>query len=468
VFTNNVAGGGGAFGGIATGLLVYNSHFTGNQAADDTSGGTPDIVRGHGGALHLDGVTNGFNPDSRREVTICGSTFEDNTAVRGGGAIKVTVSDNKGTRAVYERSTFRNNRLVRVPPTEGHGGAIYHIEDDRPKDENDPGGFDEDNIEISGSTFEENYAYKQGGAVWITVLGRGSIVNSTFSRNKASESGSQRVGQGGAVIISGGIIDIINSTFAENFATFQGGAVFIGRENDKKIVTLTNSIFVDNVLDPNMKTDQSTTEWQGYHTNTALRDGGQNIQYPEKKPIFENTVNNNITENPIFVNPQLGPLADNGGPTQTLAPQSGSPAIDAGAAGCPATDQRGAPRVGPCDIGAVEFGAEAPPLPGSLKLTHIQPVLFEQGSASEVTLEVYGEGFTAESVIRLDGTDRPTTFVDAEQLTTTLSGADLESVGSASISVYDPASGTAGEETEAQTFHVVATLETLYLPITSR
>lgn len=60
--------------------------------------------------------------------------------------------------------------------------------------------------------------------------------------------------------------------------------------------------------------------------------------------------------------PRLGPLAANGGPTRTLAPGPGSPAIDHGgtpATGCPATDQRGVPRPqGPaCDIGAVEVGA---------------------------------------------------------------------------------------------------------------
>jgi hypothetical protein len=56
-------------------------------------------------------------------------------------------------------------------------------------------------------------------------------------------------------------------------------------------------------------------------------------------------------------NPQLGPLADNGGPTQTMSPLIGSPAIDAGTdSGCPATDQRGVarPQGASCDIGAVE------------------------------------------------------------------------------------------------------------------
>jgi len=57
-------------------------------------------------------------------------------------------------------------------------------------------------------------------------------------------------------------------------------------------------------------------------------------------------------------NPLLGPLADNGGKTLTLALLPGSPAINAGTnVGCPATDQRGVPRpqFGTCDIGAYEF-----------------------------------------------------------------------------------------------------------------
>jgi hypothetical protein len=55
----------------------------------------------------------------------------------------------------------------------------------------------------------------------------------------------------------------------------------------------------------------------------------------------------------------LGPLADNGGPTQTHALLPGSPAIDAGDnTACPATDQRGVTRPlgAACDIGAYEFG----------------------------------------------------------------------------------------------------------------
>ncbi|MEJ8672811.1 choice-of-anchor Q domain-containing protein [Streptomyces sp. MS1.AVA.1] len=53
--------------------------------------------------------------------------------------------------------------------------------------------------------------------------------------------------------------------------------------------------------------------------------------------------------------PLVGPLADNGGPTDTVALLPGSLALDA-ADGCPATDQRGVarPQGAACDIGAYE------------------------------------------------------------------------------------------------------------------
>jgi hypothetical protein len=57
------------------------------------------------------------------------------------------------------------------------------------------------------------------------------------------------------------------------------------------------------------------------------------------------------------VNPLLGPLANNGGPTDTRALSVGSPAINAGdGASCASADQRGFARpAGACDIGAFEY-----------------------------------------------------------------------------------------------------------------
>jgi hypothetical protein len=65
----------------------------------------------------------------------------------------------------------------------------------------------------------------------------------------------------------------------------------------------------------------------------------------------------------------LGPLADNGGPTQTHALLPSSPAIDAGDNnGCPPTDQRGVARPSglACDIGAYEVEGEPAALQGDV------------------------------------------------------------------------------------------------------
>ena len=58
----------------------------------------------------------------------------------------------------------------------------------------------------------------------------------------------------------------------------------------------------------------------------------------------------------LAIDPRLGALADNGGPTMTHALLAGSPAINAGSADdCPSDDQRGELRDdGACDIGAFE------------------------------------------------------------------------------------------------------------------
>jgi predicted outer membrane repeat protein len=148
-------------------------------------------------------------------------------------------------------------------------------------------------------------------------------------------------------------VDIFNALFANNHASYQGGALFGGSDT---AVTLTNTIFYNNTL--NAQTLPSETKWQGYHTNRTLIDGGNNIQYPRYKPDFPgNDVNNLITSAPIFADPLLLGLASNGGPTQTMALQAGSPAINyAVASKCPAFDQRGFVRQDSCDIGPFEYG----------------------------------------------------------------------------------------------------------------
>jgi hypothetical protein len=65
----------------------------------------------------------------------------------------------------------------------------------------------------------------------------------------------------------------------------------------------------------------------------------------------------------IAADPRLGPLQDNGGPTRTMAPLAGSPALDAGTTnGAPVSDQHGAARDAKPDLGAFESVSPLAPL----------------------------------------------------------------------------------------------------------
>lgn len=338
-FISNEAGSGGAFGGIATGLFIFNSRFGGNSAVDNSTEG---IVKGHGGAIHLDGVTNSYNPSSNRRVHICGSIFEDNTAIRGGGAMKVTVSDNKGTLATYEKSAFINNISSGSSGIEGQGGAIYHIEDDQ------NGGSQEKNIELFQCLFQGNNGWQQGGGAWFTILGKGDIINNTFFQNSAVSSD---LGKGGGLVISSGTYNIINNTFVENYAWFHGGGIQASNSAD---MTLQNNLFVDN---------ESVRDWACYQTNRAAdHDGGGNFQYPaDRYNQSGSPADCDVSANPIVDNPSLRALADNSGPTMTMALPQNSHAVGAGTTiNAPIIDQRGYERKIPIDSGAFQYNIWPP------------------------------------------------------------------------------------------------------------
>ncbi len=166
-------------------------------------------------------------------------------------------------------------------------------------------------LTITGSTFSDNQAF-QGGA--IANFGTLEATSSTFSGNQADF--------GGAIAHSG-TVTITSSTFSTNLAPTVGGTLYHGSGT----VNVVSSLMVDG--------DCSGT----------FTDGGNNLSF-------------SATGCPgIVADPQLGPLQNNGGPTDTMLPATDGPAVDAYAAPCAtATDQRGIARPqGPlCDIGATE------------------------------------------------------------------------------------------------------------------
>ncbi len=112
---------------------------------------------------------------------------------------------------------------------------------------------------------------------------------------------------------------------------------------------LTNSIIAHNTGSNPWSIQQNCT--------VSLTDGGGNLQYPQRTTNLWNDYE--CLAGQTAVDPLLGLLSDNGGPTLSIPLLPGSPAINGGVnAPCPTTDQRGYLRVdGQCDAGAYEVDA---------------------------------------------------------------------------------------------------------------
>jgi hypothetical protein len=183
-----------------------------------------------------------------------------------------------------------------------------------------------------------------------------TVTNCTFSDNDASGL------HGGGIWNLRGTLTVTNSTFSENHAggaedpPNSGGG---GIGNDGTL-TVTNTIVANN----------TGGDCVNFSEGAAVTDGGHNlIEDAENACGLTNGVNGNL----IGVDPMLDPagLADNGGPTQTIALLPDSPAIDDGdpevCANPPVNslDQRGYVRPGVghtvCSIGAYEADAIPPP-----------------------------------------------------------------------------------------------------------
>ncbi len=107
--------------------------------------------------------------------------------------------------------------------------------------------------------------------------------------------------------------------------------------------------------------NESERDWACYQINREANiDNGGNLQYPKERFNQSNTPDDcKITPTVIIADPQPQNLADNGGPTMTIAIPQGSPAINAGSnTGAPSSDQRGYTRDGQCDIGADAYTTE--------------------------------------------------------------------------------------------------------------
>lgn len=212
------------------------------------------------------------------------------------------------------------------------------------------------------------------GGGGIANLGRMSISDSTVNNNFATAGPYRGAGgiTNGATGISNAFIEIVNTSISGNSTdgVFGGG----GLSNRKESVALV----VNSTVSGNVSLDDEgggvSTEIGGSTTfiNTIVaQNQNGDCRPPDDESLAPMSGGNNLDSDGTCgldgpgdisgVDPLLGALVDNGGPTETHALLAGSPAINAGDSDqCPETDQRGAPRDDECDIGAYEADAVVP------------------------------------------------------------------------------------------------------------
>jgi CSLREA domain-containing protein len=216
-----------------------------------------------------------------------------------GGSAKITVSGNNAVR-VFEvgTSTISGAKLTLNNLTVANGRAILG------------GGIlneSSNTLTVRNSTLSGNSARAAGGDIHNNSPGTLTVRNSTLWGNSATED----FGTGGSISSNGGSATLKNTIVANS----PSGGNCSG--------TVTNGGY-------NLDSDGSC----GFGTTNHSLSG--------------------TTDNPL--NPQLGSLANNGGPTLTHALLAGSPAIDKGNSFGATTDQRGVarPQGAAPDIGSFE------------------------------------------------------------------------------------------------------------------
>jgi hypothetical protein len=445
-------GAGGAIHILQSGLTIEDSSFVGNTAIGAAPGNS------FGGAISIDGLD---GEGGRFRVTR--SVFRDNRAYNSGGAIHLNMYENS-SRAEIVASSFEGNAVI--GGARAQGGAISG------GGTSSGGATGNPEILISESLFAGNSARRtagadgnpredgSGGALAFPQRARLRIVNSSFEGNRAFGSGFNANGGALYVVNNSEQFEIVSSTFANNYAGWVGGAISNGPIPDPEDPQQPMpGGWVENSLFSNNTADNGPNDWNiQQHCSSELAHDGRSLQFPARLTggnffndvtCFAGKSGPNQTSDAQFRNPLLQPLADNGGPTRTMAITIGSPAFNAGL-GCPAADQRGVarPQAGACDLGAFELEAALSVDRGLL------PV-----GAAERTIRVSGAGFDGTSVAQIDGADRPTTFESAQRLRVELSAADVAVPGTLSVTVRGPGSGLG-----AATLRVVAELFGTSLP----
>ena len=239
-------------------------------------------------------------------ITVKNCILSENRAANGGGI-------SSGSYLTLTDSVFSSNSAT------GDGGGVY--------------ADSSLTFSIANSTFSANSAAGNGGGIYVQGNKDAEVANSSFSGNIASNGG-------GLYAAYGSQVNLVNDTFSANSASVSGGGTFIDT-NTNAALSYANTIIAN-----------STGGGDCYIVNGGTPSVNLN-----------NLVEDGSCAAALTRDPKLGPLASNGGSTQTFALLTGSPAINTGndleCANPPVNglDQRDVtrPQGAHCDIGSFEF-----------------------------------------------------------------------------------------------------------------
>ena len=357
-------------------------------------------------------------------TTIQSSTISGNTASGNGG----------GVYAYNLNATTILNSTISGNTAKGNGGGIWS--------EPYAGGT----TTIKSSTISGNTAQGNGGGIWFETVASGTttIQNSTISGNAAGKGA-------GLYLTAYGTTILQNSTITGNTAsTTAGGMYSTYSYSSTTPVSVQSTIIAQNIDESGSAPDIGASVGQITITNSLVGDNTGSGLTPA--PVGEPDADGNLIGEPVptgvgVIDPLLGPLANNGGPTQTCALLFGSPGIGGGSnpAGL-STDQRGAgfsrERAGNIvDMGAVQYQAV---------VTSLSPSSGPLAGGTMMTIT--GTDFTGATAVKFGTTAATNVIVNsATQITATSPGG----TGTVDVMVVTPG-GTSPVNQPADQFSYVA------------
>jgi hypothetical protein len=339
--------------GPAAGLTIQGGGSGSNFAVFSVAAGTTATLQGLT-------ISNGFVSSSGGGINNAGTLTLNSDLVTGNSAIVFGggIYSATGSTLTVTNTTVSHNNATATASQQGYGAGV----------------FDWGTMTLSDDTFNNNTAGNVGGGVY--NAGVTTVNNCTFVANTA--------------VFGGGIgnqssLTVQFSTISRNTAVSGGKGGGIANISNQ---TLQDSIVSGNTSSINPDVYGAITTDKGHNLfGTALR-------------------NKTFGTGDLFSNaPGLGNLANNGGPTQTVALQSGSPAIGKGAtiAGI-TTDQRGQSRAATPDMGAYEFNVPAP------AVTSVSPATGPAAGGTQVTIS--GTSLGSAAIVAVDfGPNNPATIV---------------------------------------------------------